>query len=147
MGLMNQGLNKDISNETYKEIINYSDTYYMKNKEVSSIFPFGNIYIKIDRYTNNYINYFNFSTIIKQNDEERSDDITSSQSVNNNKSRYLVNMIVNNKLIRLNKKTKDNNYIDSSYESSEEEKKLLFSKGNYKIKDFNVKVIISEIML
>ena len=137
--------------ETDTTIINYSDTYYMKNKEVSSVFPFGNIYIKIDRYTNNYINYFNFSTIIKLNDEERSNDITSSQSVNNNKSRFLVNMIVNNKLIRLNKTNKDSNDLSLNYESFEEENKILVSKnnGNNTIKknNLNVKVIIFEIML
>ena len=140
--------------ESNTTLINYCDTYYMKNKEVKSDFPFGNIYIKIDRYTNNYTNYFNFSTLIKQNDKEITDDITNSsfQSLNNNKSRFLVNMIVNNKLIRLNKTNKDNCDTSLSYESSEEENKILLYKDNgnnniIKKNNLNVKVIISEIIL
>ena len=140
--------------ESNTTLINYCDTYYMRNKEVQSDFPFGNIYIKIDRYTYNYTNYFNFSTLIKQNDKEPTDDITNSsfQSLNNNKSRFLVNMIVNNKLIRLNKTNKDNCDTSLSYESSEEENKILVSKNNgnnstIKKNNLNVKVIISEIML
>lgn len=130
--------------------INHSDIYFMQKKELFPELPLWNAFLKIERYTNNFINFLNFSIDIRPKKKALSE--PSNNNINflsewNNKSRFMVNMIVNNKLIRLNKKTKDNNYIDSSYESSEEEKKLLFSKGNYKIKDFNVKVIISEIML
>ena len=47
---------------------------------------------------------------------------------------------------------KNNNDINLCYDSSEEENQILFSKdkhnmNNYKVKDFNAKVIISEIIL
>ena len=129
--------------------INHSDIYFMQKKELFPELPLWNGFLKIERYTNNFINYLNFNIDIRPKNKTISEpsNNTNYQSEWNNKSRFMVNMIVNNKLIRLNKKTKDTNYINSSYESSEEEKKLLFSKGNYKIKDFNVKVIVSEIML
>ena len=38
--------------ESNNILINYSDSYYMKNKEILSDLPFGNVFIKIDRYTN-----------------------------------------------------------------------------------------------
>ena len=41
------------SYESNNILINYSDSYYMKNKEVLSDLPFGNLYIRIDRYSNN----------------------------------------------------------------------------------------------
>ena len=61
-------------------------------------------------------------------------------------------MIVNNKLIRLNKTNKDNNDTILNYECSEEENRILLTKekknlNNNKSKNFNVKVIISEIIL
>lgn len=68
--------------------------------------------------------------MIKQNDKTISEDTINSsfQSFVNNKSRFVVNMIVNDKVIRLMKTNKDS--IDStlSYESSEEENKILFCK-------------------
>lgn len=130
-------------------LINHSDIYFMQKKELFPELPLWNAFLKIERYTNNFINYLNFNIDIRPKNKTISEpsNNTCYQSEWNNKSRFMVNLIVNNKFIRLNKKTKDNNYINSSYESSEEEKKLLFSKGNYKIKDFNVKVIVSEIML
>lgn len=142
--------------ESNNILINYSDSYYMKNKEILSDLPFGNVYIKIDRYTNNYVNYLNFSILIKQNDKTPSDDTINSsfQSFVNNKSRFVVNMIVNNKVIRLIKTNKDNNDTTLSYESSEEENKILFCKdklnntgGIIKKNNFNIKVIITEVML
>ena len=141
-------------------LINYSDTYYMKNKEIFSDLPFGKVYIKVDRFTNNYINYLNFSTLIKQNDRAYTDKTNniSFQNINNNfnKARFLINMIVNNKLIRLNKTNKDNNDMSLSYDFTEEEDKILFHKNkdsivknNFKTNNahFNVKVFVSEIML
>ena len=142
--------------ESNNILINYSESYYMKNKEILSDLPFGNVYIKIDRYTNNYVNYLNFSILIKQNDKTPSDDTINSsfQSFVNNKSRFVVNMIVNNKVIRLFKTNKDNNDTTLSYESSEEENKILFCKdklnntgGIIKKNNFNIKVIITEVML
>ena len=142
--------------ESNNILINYSESYYMKNKEILSDLPFGNVYIKIDRYTNNYVNYLNFSILIKQNDKTPSDDTINSsfQSFVNNKSRFVVNMIVNNKVIRLIKTNKDNNDTALSYESSEEENKILFCKdklnntgGIIKKNNFNIKVIITEVML
>ena len=136
-------------------LINYADTYYMNNKEVFPNLPFGNVYIKVNRFTNNYINYLNFSTLIRQNDKNEEEIINNSfQSANNNKYRFVIYMIVNNKLIRLKKIIKDNNDLYLNYESYEEENKILFSKNkcnsndsNPKKDNFNIKVIISEIML
>jgi len=142
--------------ESESLLLNYEDTYYMKNKEVFSDLPFGNVYVKVDRFTNNYINYLNFSTFIKQNDKTNNDviDNRNFQSSNNNKSRFVINMIVNNKVIRLNKTIKDNNDMYSNYESYEEENKILFPKNKYNNNDcklkkdnFSIKVIISEIMI
>ena len=140
--------------ESSNILINQSDIYFMKYKEILTDFPFGNVYLKIDRFTNNFKNYLNFSTLIKQRTKINSD-MSFDHSYKNEiniKSRFIVNMIINNKVIRLNKNMKDNNDINLSYESSEEENQLLFSKdkyntNNYKIKDFNAKVIISEIIL
>ena len=141
--------------ESSNILINQSDTYFMKNKEILTDLPFGNVYLKIDRFMNNYKNYLNFSTLIKQKTKINSD-LSFNNSFQNdvliNKSRFVVNMIINNKVIRLNKNMRDNSNINLSYESSEEENKLLFNKdkysnNNYKVKDFNAKVIISEIIL
>ena len=133
--------------ESNNILINYSETYFMKNKEILSDLPFGNVYLKIDRCTNNFINYLNFSTIIIQKNIINNNN----QNETNNKSRFIVNMIANNKVIRLNKNNKDKNDINLYFESSEEEKKIFFSKdkniNNNKNKDFNVKIIISEIIL
>ena len=140
--------------ESSNILINQSDIYFMKYKEILTDFPFGTVYLKIDRFTNNYKNYLNFSTLIKQRTKLNSD-MSFDQSYKNdigNKSRFIVNMIINNKLIRLNKNMKNNNDINLCYDSSEEENQILFSKdkhnmNNYKVKDFNAKVIISEIIL
>ena len=133
--------------ESNNILINYSETYFMQNKEILSDLPFGNVYLKIDRCTNNFINYLNFSTIIIQKNIINNNN----QNETNNKSRFIVNMIANNKVIRLNKNNKDKNDINLYFESSEEEKKIFFSKdkniNNNKNKDFNVKIIISEIIL
>ena len=139
-------------------LINYSDSYYMNYKEVLSDLPFGNVYIKIDRYTNNYVNYFNFATLIKLSDKTSCEDTinsnTSFQSNTNNKSRFVVNMIVNDKVIRFIKTNKDNTDTTLSYESSEKENDILFCKdkinstgGFIRKNNFNIKVIINEIML
>lgn len=146
------------SYESNNILINYSDSYYMNYKEVLSGLPFGNVYIKIDRYTNNYVNYLNFATLIKLSDKTSCEDTinsdTSFQSNTNNKSRFVVNMIVNGKVIRFIKTNKDNTDTTLSYESSEKENEILFCKdkinstgGFIKKNNFNIKVIINEVML
>ena len=124
----------------------------MKSKEVTSNFPFGNIYIKIDKFTNNYINYFNFSTIIKPSDkiDEAKDEF---QKFFDNKGHFFVYLLVNDKVLRLNRTNKDNNNMILSYDGSEEENKILLSKyksnNNNMIKKNNldIKVVISEIII
>ena len=138
--------------ESNNILINYSETYYMKSKEVASNFPFGNIYIKIDKFTNNYINYFNFSTIIKPSDkiDEAKDEF---QKFFDNKGHFFVYILVNDKVLRLNRTNKDNNNMILSYDGSEEENKILLSKyksnNNNMIKKNNldIKVVISEIII
>ena len=95
----------------------------MKGKEILTDFAFGKVYLKIDRYTNNYINYLNFSTFIKPKNSLISNEIINASFFNeiNKKSRFIVNMIVNNKIIKLNKTGKDNNDMNLNYESTEEE--------------------------
>ena len=140
--------------ESNNILINHSDTYFMNSMEIMSNSSFGKAFLKIDRYTNNYKNYLNFSVQIKQNNKTLNEDV--SNNLINNKSRYVVNMSIDNKVIRLNKViNKDNKDTSQNYECSEEENKILFSKdkinsnNNYKAKknNFNVKVYISEIMI
>ena len=103
--------------------------------------------------TNNYINYLNFSTLIKPKNSLISNEIINASFFNeiNKKSRFIVNMIVNNKIIKLNKIGKDNNDMNLNYESTEEENRIFFSKDknncNNRAKNFSVKIIISEIIL
>ena len=137
--------------ESNNILIKQSEIYYMKNKEILSDLPFGNVYLKIDKFTNNYINYINFATIINKsrNKANPNDIMNNNQNDINIKSRYIVNLIVNNKIIRLNLTTKDNS--DLIYECAEEENRILLKEknniNNNKTKNFNVKVIISEIIL
>ena len=141
--------------ESNNILINQSEIYFMNVKEILTDLPFGKVYLKIDRYTNNYINYLNFSTFIKPKNNLNSNNIMniSFQNETNKKQRFIVNMIVNNKIIKLNKTNKDNNNNDMNlnYESTEEENRILFSKDknnyNNRSKNFSVKVIISEIFL
>ena len=138
--------------ESNNILINYSETYYMKSKEVTSNFPFGNIYIKIDKFTNNYINYFNFSTIIKPSDkiDEAKDEF---QKFFDNKGHFFVYILVNDKILRLNRTNKDNNNMILSYDGSEEENKILLCKcksnnsNMIKKNNLDVKVVISEIII
>ena len=139
--------------ESNNILINKSETYSMKGKEILTDFAFGKVYLKIDRYTNNYINYLNFSTFIKPKNSLISNEIINASFFNeiNKKSRFIVNMIVNNKIIKLNKTGKDNNDMNLNYESTEEENRIFFSKDknncNNRAKNFSVKIIISEIIL
>jgi len=63
-------------------------------------------------------------------------------------------MIVNNNVIRFVKTNKDNTDTTLSYESSEKDNKILFCKDKLnntgeiiKKNNFNLKVIITEVML
>ena len=120
----------------------------MKYTEILSNQYIGNAYIKVDRYVNNYVNYLNFSILIRQNNKE-------SQSLVN-KQNFVVNMIINNKLFKLSKTTKDNNQLCLNYECSLEENVLFSSKNqsnssnsntNMKKEEIIIKVIISELFL
>lgn len=140
--------------ETNNILINYSETYFMNYKEILSDVPFGTVYIKIDRYSNSYINFIRFSIIIKPINKTIANEFMNSSFLSeaNSKSRFIVNMIVNNRMIRLNKSNKDNNDLNLNYEASEEENKISFPKDKNnsninKSKVFNVKVIISEVLL
>ena len=130
--------------ESKSLLINISDTYYMKYTEILSNSHIGNAFIKIERYINGYANCLNFSVLIKQNDKD---------SKNNKKSKFVVNMIINDKLIKLNKTNKDDNKLCLNYECSMEENILLFSKNNnlgnkiIKKDELNIKVIITELFI
>lgn len=130
--------------------INMSDTYCMKYKEILSNQYIGNTFIKVDRYVNNYVNYLNFSILIRQKNKE------SQNNSNNglvNKPKYAVNMIINNKIFKLNKSTKDNNQQCLNYECSLEESNIFSSKNqpnsnnNIKKDEFNIKVVVTELFL
>ena len=62
-------------------------------------------------------------------------------------------MIINDKLIKLNKTNKDDNKLCLNYECSMEENILLFSKNNnlgnkiIKKDELNIKVIITELFI
>lgn len=137
-------------------LLNYSDTYYMKNKEVFSELPLGKVFIRVNRYSNNYQNYLNFSTQIKQKEKIQEDSTNCSfkSDINCfNKSRFVVNMIVNNKFLKLNKTNKDSNDTSLSYELSEKEDNILLDRnknnnnGVSKKNNFNIKLILCEIIL
>jgi hypothetical protein len=136
------------SYESKELSINISDTYCMKFTEILSNQYIGNAYIKVDKYVNNYVNCLNFSILIRQNNKETQN--------NNlvNKPKYVVNMIINNKLFKLSKSTKDNNQSCLNYECSLEESGLFSSKAQtnssntcLKKDDINIKIIITELFL
>ena len=136
------------SYESKKLSLNLSDTYVMKFTEILSNQYIGNTFIKVDRYVKNYVNYLNFSILIRQNNKESQNN----NVVNNPK--FVVNMIINNKLFKLNKTKKDNNQLCINYECSLEENSLFTSKNQsnstnaiMKKDEFDVKVIISELFL
>ena len=99
--------------------INFAETYYMKEKEFFCSKNIGNAYIKIDRFVNNYTNCLNFSVSIKKNENNSQKNNPTKNNTNlDNKSKYAIYMIVNNKLIKLNKNIKDNNKSSLNYEGS-----------------------------
>ena len=136
------------SYESKELSINISDTYCMKFTEILSNQYIGNAYIKVDKYVNNYVNCLNFSILIRQNNKETQN--------NNlvNKPKFVVNMIINNKLFKLSKATKDNSQSCLNYECSLEESGLFSSKAQsnssntcLKKDDINIKIIITELFL
>lgn len=128
--------------------INIAETYCMKYKNVIENSNIGNVYLKIERFVNNYVNYLAFSVLIKQNEKEKD-----SQD-NKCKSKYIVNIEVNDKLIKLNKSNKDESKSCLNYENLMQENKALVSKSlsnmsnrEVKNKELNIRVIISELFL
>ena len=131
--------------------VNLSDTYCMKYKEILSNQFIGKTYIKIDRFINNYVNYLNFSILINQNYKEFNNNVNNNI---NNKPKYVVNIIINNKLFKLNKANKDSNRMCFNYECALEESNIFSSKSQsnltnniIKKDDIKFKVIISELFL
>ena len=135
--------------------VNFAETYYMKEKEFYCSQHIGKAYIKIDRFVNNYTNCLNFSVSIKKDENNSQKNNPAKNGTNlDNKSRYVIYMIVNNKLIKLNKNIRDNNKSSLNYEGSLEESFVFNSKVqstdiNRSIKKdyFDVKIIITELFL
>ena len=137
-------------------LVNLSDTYCMRSKKLLSNNHIGNAFFRVDRYVNGFVNCLNFSVSIKQ--DKKNNPINNNNNNNNNNSsnkpRYIVNLIVDNKIIKLNKvnKDKDNSCLD--YECSIEEAQVFNTKNqsnslnNYTKKDdFCVKLIVTELFL
>ncbi len=70
-----------------------------------------------------------------------------------NKSKFVVHLVINNKLIKLTKDNKDNNKSCLNYDGSLEESQVFNSKNqksdinNNKNEKFDVKLIITELFL
>jgi hypothetical protein len=125
--------------------INIAETYCMKYKNVIENNNIGSVYFKIERFVNSYVNYLDFSVLIKQNEKEND------SKDNKIKSKYIVNLEINDQLIKLNKSNKDENKSCLNYENIMQENKALISKNlcnsDVKNKKLNIKVIISELFL
>ena len=141
-----------ILHESKKLLVNLSDTYYMKYTEILSNNNIGKVYIKINRLNNNYTNYLNFSVLIMQDEKQTQN----KKNNTNNKSKFIVNIIINNKLMKMNKVNKENNNnkLCTNYECFLNENKFLLSNNNsnsidnnFKKDNLNIKVIISELIL
>ena len=134
--------------------VNFTETYYMKEKEIFSNQRIGNAYIKIERYVNNYTNCLNFSLTVKKDEKINQNKSPNKNNNLDNKSKYVIYMEINNKLIKLNKSNKDNNKNSLNYDCSLEENFVFNSKSqstdagrNIRKDDFDVKVIITELFL
>ena len=135
--------------------INLSDTYYMKRKEILSNSHIGKAFFKVDRFVNGYMNCLGFSVLIQKDDKNSQNSGNNSNSNSINKSKFVVHLIINNKLIKLNKDNKDNNELCLNYGCSLEESQVFNSKGHTsdinknKNKDekFDAKLIITELFL
>jgi len=126
-------------------IINIAETYCMKYKNAIKNNDIGNVYFKIERFVNSYVNYLVFSVLIKQNEKEKD------SKDNKIKHKYIANMEINGQLIKLNKSNKDENKSCLNYENIMKENKALDSKflsnNEVKNKELNIRVIISELIL
>lgn len=134
--------------------VNVAETYYMKEKEIICNQHIGNAYIKIERYEKNYTNCLNFSVSIKKNEKISQKNNLNNNNNLNNKSKYAIYMVINNKLVKLNKTNKDINKGSLNYECSLEENFAFNSKKdstdisrNIKKDDFDVTIIITELFL
>ena len=135
--------------------INLSDTYYMKRKEILSNSHIGKAFFKVDRFVNGYMNCLGFSVLIQKDDKNSQNSGNNSNSNSINKSKFVVHLIINDKLIKLNKDNKDNNELCLNYGCSLEESQVFNSKGHTsdinknKNKDekFDAKLIITELFL
>ena len=134
--------------------INFTETYYMKEKEIFSNKHIGNAYIKIERYVNNYTNCLNFSVLIKKDEKNIQNNNANKNNNLDNKSNYVIYMVINNKLIKMNKAIKDNNKSSLNYDCSLEENFVFNSKAqsndmsrNIKKDDFDIKIIFTECFL
>ena len=128
--------------------INIAEAYGMKYKNVIEDPNIGSVYFKIERFINNYVNYLAISVLIKQKEKEND-----SQD-NKSKSKFIVNMEINDKLIKLKKTNKDENQSCLNYENIMQENKALVSQSlsnmnnnEIKNKELNIRVIISELFL
>ena len=133
---------------------NFTETYYMKEKNIFSNKNIGNAYIKIDRFVNNYTNYLNFTVSIKKDEINSQKNNPSKNNNIENKSKYVIYMLINNKLFELNKTIKDNNQSSINYECSLKENFVFNAKNqstdisrNIKKEDFDVKIIITDLFL
>ena len=134
--------------------VNFAETYYMKEKEIYSNQHIGNAYIKIEKYVNNYTNCLNFSVKIKKDEKNNQNNNPNRNNNSDDKSKYVIYMEINNKLIKMNKANKDNNKSNLNYDCSLEENFVFNSKRkpsdmgkNIKNTDFDVKIIITELLL
>ena len=133
--------------------INLSDTYYMKRKEILSNSHIGKAFFKVDRFVNGYMNCLNFSVLIQNDDKNPQNSGGNNNSNTVNKSKFVVHLIINNKLIKLNKDNKDNNKLCLNYDCSLEESQVFNSKGQTsdinknKNEKFDAKLIITELFL
>ena len=132
--------------------INLSDTYYMKRKEILSNSQIGKAFFKVDRFVNGYMNCLNFSVLIQKDDKNPQNNNNNNGNSNSvNKSKFVAHLIINNKLIKLNKDNKDNNNQCLNYNCSLEESQVFKSKGQTsdinKNEKFDAKLIITELFL
>ena len=131
-------------------LLNLSDTYCMKSKEILSNDHIGNAFIRVDRYVNGFVNCLGFSVSIK-NDKNNALKNNSNMA---NKPKYVVNLIVDNKIIKLTKVNKDKNSSCLVYECSLEENQVFNTKSQsngvnnfIKKDDFCIKLIVTELIL
>ena len=139
--------------ESKQLLINLSDTYYMKPKEILSNNSFGTAKIKVDRFVNSYTNYINFSILITKNHSSTNNKVKN--NVNHSlKSNLVLYLVINNRIIKMNKTNKENdsNYIN--YHCSLKESNVFPSKNTpnqsnntNKEDEFKVQLLISELSL